>query len=153
MNTKFDQAVGVMYQLSGELSRAQASLGRPAPYTAPGIGAIDDSKDYGGPPMPYIPPVVPTRPAAPAMPGGPTSPMPGPKAPDLTSLQPPQTPLPGTPPGRRCPDHRSQAGWADTTRRPRPQRLPPGGSSSRAPGGRPSRPLVTARRAEARREA
>src|SRR5262249_25592190 len=87
MSTKFDQAVGVMYQLSGDLSKAQAGLGKPEPYVPPKLYYRADDHDSGTPPAPVIPPVVPIPPpSAPSMPSGPTSPLPGPKAPDLTSL-------------------------------------------------------------------
>jgi hypothetical protein len=133
MNTKFDQAVGVMYKLSADLSRAQSGLGKPAPYLPP-QSHLDDGSDYsggGGAPMPpFIPAVVPSPP--PPGPGGPTSPMPAPKGPDLSGLQPaPPTPgpTPGSPytPGPYTPGPMPTGPIAPGPVGPVPSGYPPGG--------------------------
>jgi hypothetical protein len=145
MSTKFDQAVGVMYQLSGDLSKAQAGLGKPAPYVPPVL--YQDDHDHGTPPAPVIPPVVPmSPPPAPAMPSGPTSPMPGPKAPDLTGLQPPTSPpISGTPPTPLVPGPTGPGPVVGPTMPtgPLPSSYPPGGviEPPPPPGGRPIGPF------------
>lgn len=145
MNTRFDEAVGVMYKLSGDLSRAQTGIGKPAPYTPP-QSHLDDGSDYSGgggsPPPPFIPAVVPSPPPPP--PPGPTSPMPAPKGPDLSGLQPaPPAPTgPGMPPpmtpGPGGPTPTGPTG-------PMPSGYPPGGliQPPAPPGGRPAGQLGT----------
>lgn len=99
------EAAGVMYTLSGDLSRSQTGIGKPAPYVPPQTNRAntDDGGDYGDVSPPVIPPVVPVVPASPpTMPSGPISQVSMPRAPDLQGLTPtlPTTGTPiGTPPG------------------------------------------------------
>ncbi|WP_203912930.1 hypothetical protein [Rhizocola hellebori] len=143
VNMKHYAAQSVMYKLSEDLSESRSRLGRPEPYTPPGVDATDDGNNIGGggntvaPPM--IPPVIPTPAPAP-MPTGPMAPMPAPKGPDLSGLQPtPTGPGPGYTPGPFTPPPTT------TPTGPSPAPFPPTGVINPPGQGLPGSPPVAPR--------
>ncbi len=137
---KANEAAGVMYTLSSDLSSSRTVLGPPAPYKAPASPSkVDEGGDYGSggsssagaPPM--IPAVVPTPPPPPPPPPpGDFKPFPTPKGPDLVGLNPPPTPTP-TPPITPSPTTPSPTG---------PVPPGPGVIKPPPPGTGPIRPTV-----------